>query len=153
MAVGLGGSVVVEILVASLPLVVLLVAGRLLGRMTPFSWARSMLAVRSFTGENLAVVLATVAIVVLLVDGTTVLGSSLTERELLTIVAGLSLGTVAGLAIFPRLTLAVVAAGGLVAELWMAFVDYGPTLGVLLIGWAVMMLWLLGLIRGFFRPV
>ncbi len=141
-----------ELLIASIPFVMLLIAGRLLGRMTPFSKARSMVAVRSLTGENLAVILATVAIIVLLIDGAAVAGPTLTHRQLLSAMVALSLAALAGLAIFPRLTLAVVALGGLLAELWMAFVTHGPAIGLMLIAWALVMLWLLGLIRGFFRP-
>lgn len=119
------------------------------GRLTPFSWARARVNMLSFTGENLAVVLSIVVLTTLLLSGLIQLGPDLTLSRW---ALSLSLFVVGGLAVFPRMTLAVLAAAGLVAELWLLSVEHGPEAAVFVGVWSMLLLWILGFIRGFIRP-
>jgi hypothetical protein len=116
-----------------------------------FSPARARLTMRTLSGENLAVVLAAISIAALMLDGVIITSAKASEPSASLPSAFVSIGLLAvvGMAIVPRLTLAVVALGGILAQFFLIGLEHGPEAVLTLLVLCFLLLLALALARGF----
>lgn len=122
----------------------------LIGRVGPFRPARALLAMRSLQGENLAMVVATISIALSAGEAKAVfvaLGSD--PPDVYWLFGAVAVIAVVGMAIAPRLALALVALPALVLQLAGLALGGEPVLAAVLLFAAIALLAVLAVVRGF----
>jgi hypothetical protein len=138
----LGPTLIIVILFG----ILLLATGRL-SALRPFSFRRASTSMRSARGQNAALVLAVVALAQAALD----LSYDFPDAGALTAgsTVALLLILVLGLAFIPRASLTVVTLLAIVLSLYSIGKQHGPEDVVVLLILIVLLLWILGLGRGF----